>query len=998
MKMDGQPNMRTLHVISHTHWDREWYQTFQQFRLRLVHLVDGLLDLLEKDPNFKYFMLDGQTLVLEDYLTMRPEQEAILREHIQTGRIIIGPWHILPDMFLVGPEAHIRNLLQGDRTARKFGPKMSVGYIPDPFGHPGQIPQILRGFGIETACLWRGVADGQPVEFWWQSPDGSRVFMAYLRDSYSNGAGLQMENLPLFAESVARVGASLAAHSAASDDLIMLGTDHMEPSPNTSAAIAYADQALAETRVIHSTLPQYIAAVRSSLNGKDLPVVEGELRDCRRIHLLPGVLSTRMWIKQRNHASETLLTKWAEPFTTFQELASEKHQSSLINTQVRAEPKAPCGLCQKSKIIHHAWRLLMENHPHDSICGCSIDQVHDEMKTRFDQVDQIAEELTKQSLDAIAGAVSTDDQPSALKAIIVFNPSSFSRNESVSAEFNLPPEVSAFEIVDELGNTLPHETTSAGARELVNLALDPKGLRDGFQAIHDGMVANLGVRSYNMRREGSLIHLNIVVAKGTPDKAVWERGLREFFTLLDDPTITGYHVRASLGDTVQVVFPATAPGLGWRTYYIYAKESTARPATLHPLTRALLPVVSRFIADTSIGRSLLSRLQRDASSQPPYRIENEFFIVEAEPHGTLCVTDKRNGTVYQGLNRFVDGGDCGDEYNYSPPDSDSPRPVPRLIGISMQRGPVLQTLTLTLTINLPPRLNRNRKSRVSQAKYFVAMPIICCVRLTAGVARVDVHTTLENNAHDHRLRVHFPVPFEVDSAEHDGHFEIVRRKTGVPVFDRETWIEDPRPEVPQRAFTDVSNGQVGLMLANRGLPEVEVLNIPSGSEIALTLLRCVGWLSRDDFQTRRGQAGPEEETPSAQMIGKWAFDYSMIPHGADRPYELAYGFETPLRAVSAAIHAGSLPAQGSFVTVVDGNGFIVSAVKKAESGAGWIARGYNLTGEDIQVRLRPWKRFNQAARVNLAEQKIADLRPEKGTRELSFPVKAHEIVTIWFDE
>ncbi len=127
-----------------------------------------------KIPQFKYFMLDGQTIVLDDYLAMRPEKEAILRQHIQKGRILIGPWHILPDMFLVGPEAHIRNLLQGDRTARKFGPKMMIGYIPDPFGHPGQVPQILRGFGIETACLWRGL-DEEPAEFWWQSPDGSRV-------------------------------------------------------------------------------------------------------------------------------------------------------------------------------------------------------------------------------------------------------------------------------------------------------------------------------------------------------------------------------------------------------------------------------------------------------------------------------------------------------------------------------------------------------------------------------------------------------------------------------------------------------------------------------------------------------------------------------------------------------------------------------------------------------------------------------------------------------
>src|SRR5512134_408045 len=159
--------MKTIHLISHTHWDREWYRTFQQFRLRLVHLVDGLLDLLESDSDYKHFTLDGQTIVLDDYLLMRPEAESTLKRLIRDGRLLIGPWHILPDMFLVSPEAHIRNLLAGDREARRFGPKMMIGYMPDSFGHIGQMPQILRGFGIDNACLWRGL-DDQPTEFLWQ--------------------------------------------------------------------------------------------------------------------------------------------------------------------------------------------------------------------------------------------------------------------------------------------------------------------------------------------------------------------------------------------------------------------------------------------------------------------------------------------------------------------------------------------------------------------------------------------------------------------------------------------------------------------------------------------------------------------------------------------------------------------------------------------------------------------------------------------------------------
>ena len=327
--------MVKLHVISHTHWDREWYLTFQQFRLKLVHLIDKLLDILAEDPDFKYFMLDGQTIVLDDYLQIRPEKEDLLRQYIQEGRILIGPWHILPDMFLVSPEAHIRNLLEGARTASKFGPKMPIGYIPDPFGHPAQVPQILRGFGINTAALWRGLGD-LPAELWWESPDGSKVFLAYLRDSYSNGANLIVHNFPLFAQQISVAGASLATHSAVNDYLIMLGTDHMEPSPHTSAAISYANEHLVDTQVIHSTLSAYIQRISEQISNNEifLPVIKGELRACDHSHLLPGVLSSRMWIKQNNHSCQLLLEKWAEPFCVFSEnmIKREKHMDLPSST------------------------------------------------------------------------------------------------------------------------------------------------------------------------------------------------------------------------------------------------------------------------------------------------------------------------------------------------------------------------------------------------------------------------------------------------------------------------------------------------------------------------------------------------------------------------------------------------------------------------------------------------------------------------------------------
>ena len=652
----------------------------------------------------------------------------------------------------------------------------------------------------------------------------------------------------------------------------------------------------------------------------------------------------------------------------------------------------------------------MENHPHDSICGCSIDPVHDEMKVRFDQVEQMGEELTRQSLERLALAVDTQRVKTSLQvheigetgpAIVVFNPSAFARREAVTVELDLPPGTSGFEIVDEAGQVLSHETIGLGTQYLVNTRMTPKELRSAFGMVNEGRVMGLGVRAFTAQREGEQAFLEVTFSQDEPDKAVWERGVKDTLALLDDPAIKMFTVQARTADRVQAVFCAPeTPGLGWRTFAVRTRQEASAPVIIPPLARALLPLIGR-VAGTPLGQKLAARLQRDPANQPPYEIENEFFKVAVEPEGTLAVTDKRNGRVYRGLNRFVDGGDNGDEYNYSPPPADA-MAAARLQGVKVQRGVVRQSLTLSLALRTPTGLSPDRQSRSAQT---VECPIQSVVTLTQGVARVDVRTVVDNRAKDHRLRVHFPTSLKVDSVGYDGHFEVTRRPIGVPAFNRETWVEDPRPEAPQRAFIDVSEESRGLTLANRGLPEVEAIKTESGVEIALTLLRCVGWLSRDDYLTRRGHAGPAKETPGAQMPGSWAFEYSICPHLGQKntlPHELAYAFETPLRAVATPWHAGSLPGTGAFLAVqsfveadpsIQGD-FIVSAVKAAEDGRGWVVRGYNPGHKALQVMLKPLVRCQLAELVNLAEQKQADLALDEAAGSVSLMVKNGEIVSV----
>ncbi|NJC96759.1 MAG: hypothetical protein FIB03_10560, partial [Anaerolineae bacterium] len=786
--------MQTLHVISHTHWDREWYLTFQQFRLKLVHVIDKLLDLLADDPAFKTFMLDGQTIVLDDYLYMRPENEEKLRGYIQDERILIGPWHILPDMFLVSPEAHIRNLLQGARTAGRFGPKMPIGYIPDPFGHPGQIPQLLKCFGIETAALWRGLGD-QPAELWWQSPDGSKILLAYLRDSYSNGANLPVYDPELFTEQIAIAGNSLSAHSAVNDQLIMLGTDHMEPSPHTSQSIDCANTNLSNTRVIHSTLPGYVESMKARIEQleQSIPTVYGELRACDRSPLLPGVLSTRMWIKQRNHQSQTLLEKWAEPFGVFAGNFA-RTESSLASPEALASDR----LRNTAPILRQAWRLLMENHPHDSICGCSIDQVHVEMAPRFDQVDQIACELTLQSLQALARAVNTCAD-GVFSSIVLFNPLGHAHCGLVEVALNIPNGIAAYELVCADKTVIRHEYIGSNNDELANVLLRKSELRDTIGAITEGRVAGGAIVSVKISRTGSTVTIDAVLdPKGQPNISAWHQAEEDIAKYEADPEVTHFQVLAHTPKASKIRFiTPIIPALGWYTLRVRALPApqTAPAAKVSPLVKPFLPLALR-LAETELGAALLAKLDAGDETKPPFVIETEFFRVVAAPDGTLPVTDKRTNAIFTGLIRFADGGDAGDEDNYSPPPADSSF-APKQATVKVLRHQLVSTLEIRYALNVPRQLSPDRKSR---SKKLIPIPITSRISLAPGIARIDVHTEVDNCAKDHRLRVYFPAPFSVDSADHDGHFEVVYRPRCVPPIG-ENWVEVPRPESHHRAFT-----------------------------------------------------------------------------------------------------------------------------------------------------------------------------------------------------
>jgi alpha-mannosidase len=969
--------MTKIFVVPHTHWDREWYLPFQAFRIRLVRLVDKLLAILRDNPDYRCFTLDGQVIILEDYLEIRPEREAEIREHVQNGRLLIGPWYVLSDEFLVSAEALIRNLMLGHRVCRRFGPVMKVGYTPDPFGHIGQLPQILRDFGIESAVFQRGLSD-EPTELLWAAPDGSQVLVIYLRESYGNAAHLPLDG-EAFVKTIERLRDALAPYAATSNLLLMNGTDHMEPMPKLPALIRYANERLDNAQLIHSSLPQYIEAVKQSLDF-ELQTIHGELRSSKRHPILSGVLSARMWIKQRNAACQMLLERWAEPFSAFA-------QFQISGSRLQADEAQPHnlkpGTWNLQPFIQQAWRYLLQNHPHDSICGCSVDQVHKEMEVRFDWVDQIGEEVTKQSLATLASEVNTAGPGQ--RSLVVFNPIAGPRTDIVTAEVQVPGSLEDFVLVDGAGREIPYQVLGHSNAEFASLDLDREGLLSMMNMVENGRIQGMAVQEVHIEVEEGKAHLDITLTEhGRPDLALVERSMQKVRALLADEAVRRYKVRVHLATAVDFCFVAEdVPGHGYKTYLIKSKIQSSK-------SKVQMSNVKR---QTSNFQLPTSNLQLPTPS-----IENEFFLIVPDPgDGTLRITDKATGLAFQGLNRFVDGGDRGDEYNYCRPENDlvvnGPAAAPTISVI--EAGPARRTLEIEMTYRLPASLAEDRSSRSEET---VEVPIKTRISLYPGVRRTDFTTTIENHAKDHRLRVHFPTPIQTDCSNAEGHFDVIRRPLDLPQ-DTAGWIEQPVPTHPQRTFVDVNDGEKGLMVINKGLPEYEVLKGAPGEgvTVALTLLRSVGWLSRDDLHCRRGHAGPAVETPAAQCLGKHTFEYALVPHsgGWETCFEQAHAFNVPLRAIPTGVHSGQLPSQLSFVQIEPAS-LVISAIKQAEGGEGLIVRFYNISAEEVKGRLRVCRPFARATLVNLNEEELEELRGNEGT-ELELSVRGKQIVTVKFE-
>lgn len=604
--------MRRVAIVPHTHWDREWYAPFQAFRLRLVDLLDEFLPLLERDLSYARFLLDGQMAVVDDYLEARPEEEPRLRRLAAGGRLSMGPWYVLMDEFLVSGETIVRDLQLGLERAAAFGGASPVGYLPDMFGHVAQMPQILRLAGMEHAVVWRGVPSAvDKSAFWWSAPDGSTVRAEYLLTGYGNGAAI-----PDDAKALVR---RLTAHEAEIGSflldgmLFMNGTDHQVPQPWLGRVVDEANELQDDYELVVTSLAEYL----SSAPVEGLPSWTGELRSGARANLLMGVASNRVDVKQAAARTERALERRAEPLSALF-LSADRWPGRMLDL---------------------AWREVIRNAAHDSVCACSSDETVVAVLHRYNEARQIADGLADRALVAL-GASMAD------AGVMVVNPSARTRGGLVEVLLPGSGPVEGAQVVEARQATLSDQRIAG--RYLGGILGQIRG-----QQLDESTFVNA------IRVEETDEGLDIVLEADARLRAEFlvDQVKRDLYARAGSGPDRPVRVRIEQPPSMRVLTRVEdVPGFGWSTWM-------PTPPTCEPVA-----------VD---GRGM----------------RNGLVQVEVDPaDGTFSVDGLR------GFDQLVDGLDVGDTYNWCPPDEDVVVDTPLAVEVAVvEDGPMRGRLSVRRT-------------------------------------------------------------------------------------------------------------------------------------------------------------------------------------------------------------------------------------------------------------------------------------------------------------
>ncbi|MDR0387919.1 MAG: hypothetical protein LBH57_07745, partial [Treponema sp.] len=751
------------YIIPHTHWDREWRYPIWKNRILLVEFMETLLAVLERDDEYRYFLMDGQAAPIEDYLEVKPEDRERLLRFVREGRIAIGPWYTLPDLYPLDGESLIRNLLRGTRLSASFGACLGIGYNSFGWGQTAQLPQIYRGFGIDFIICAKKVSEERAPqsEFLWEAPDGTRVltsrlgelaranffFNAYvdtrfglrfLSDEFryhpdTAGVAIHRTDREGVDEDYFMIRSREERHWeylkpgverawSATDDtalpsrrLFLNGCDFSTPQPDLSELIRRANELFPDREFFNAPLEQYRDELIAGLDLQTLRVVKGELRDGPASDCSGNALASRIYLKQLNKQAENLILRRAEPLSV---MASR------------------CGAEYPGGFFTLAWTYLLKSHPHDSINGVTQDKTACDVEYRLCQAIELGQTLYDRSAAEIVKRIDFSACPPDAALVTVFNSGFQPAGEVVELSIDTPAEWSAWDIE----------------------------VRDG-----EGKAAAL---QHCSRREADFPTHDM---EGRP----W-------------PTYTDRH-------RCFIEFEGV-PALGYKTYQVCVKTAFHRNHHYW--------LTMRKTSGDEIGRG-------------DNFLENEYLAVTVNPNGTFDLLDKVRDRRFPGLHYFEDAGDVGNYWAYYPPYENQIHTTlsaaPRIW--MTENGPLAATLAVEYRFELPasgsePVCGVRGESRRSAET--AALRIYTELTLRKGAGRVDILTVVDNTAGNHRLRAAFPTGIAADYSHAGGHFTVDRRPL-IPARDTEgRWFNEMQT-LPMSRFVDVSGGGAGLALLSESV-------------------------------------------------------------------------------------------------------------------------------------------------------------------------------------
>ncbi|EAF5010510.1 TPA: mannosylglycerate hydrolase [Listeria innocua] len=826
-----------VHVIPHSHWDREWYFTSSRSTIYLVKHLKEVIETLEAKDDYHFYLMDAQSSLIEDYLRYCPEDKTRLEKLIAEKRLITGPWYTQTDQLVISQESIVRNLLYGTRIAREMGHSMAVGYVPDAFGQGGNMPRIYKEFGISKFLFWRGVADNRlkQTEFIWRGDDGTEMLAEQIPFGYYYGANIPENEAELKTYLDEQIGA-LEEKASTPNVYFPNGLDQAPVRKNLPELVAKFNE-LDHSREYQIASPEtFFADLEKDVT--DLPVIAGELTEGKHSRLHKSIFSTRADLKQANNEIENFLSNVLEPVLSI--------SYSLGNRYPHNE-------------LAEIWKLMFENAAHDSIGGCNSDTTNRDVKHRYKLASDLATNLLDLNMRLISEKIA-QKQPF---QFTVFNPLPYEKSGVIKMTAYIPED--NFTIEDTRGNTL--EYTILEKKDLTEYVLNQH------------------------------IYLN-------PSKPVYLPEKVFLATMLVDVN--------------------SIPALGYDTIYFNLEKEVA---------------------------------EQQPKQSAETKIENEFYKIQLADNNSLTIYDKKSGRTYTDQMIFVENGDDGDSYNYSPPRKDLLISSKEAIIDSVEASVsgINQALTISFKLNVPYNLEERANGEKTKE---MTIKTLISLRKNEELIRFDVQVI--NQVLSHRLCVTFATEIASKFSTADQLFAPINRPVRLPemdVWEAEEWQEAPISIEAMQSFVSLHDESHGVAVMTEGVREYEIIG-ENYDTISLTLFRTFSHMGKTDLLYRPGRASGESivETPDAQLLGEInatfaltlfesSFDEANIAKKAKE-----YLSNPPVYQMSDFLNGRLIYVYRDEEKTLDStyslglpviDGAIISAVKKAEDSDAFITRFFN---------------------------------------------------------